>query len=85
MVLITTADIHERFDSLRRSASFQRKGEQIAGIFASYKIASSTNRRFSEPRCEQTEANLKNLAHGFSSERTHLAIIKGISPENDGF
>jgi len=31
------------------------------------------------------EANLKNLAHGFSSEQTHLALVGRISPENDEF
>ena len=59
--------------------------EQTAGIVASYKIAFPIDRRFSEPRCEQTETNLKNLAHGLSSEWTHLAILGGILPENDGF
>jgi len=31
------------------------------------------------------EANLKNMAHGFSSEQTHLAKLRRISPKNDGF
>ena len=31
------------------------------------------------------EADPRNLPHGFSSERTHLALLGGISPENDGF
>ena len=47
MGLITTADIHERFEGLRRLASFQKKGEQTAGIVASYKIAFLIDRRFS--------------------------------------
>ena len=72
MGLITTVDIHERFEGLRRLASFQRKKEQIAGIVASNKIAFSINRRFFEPHCEQMEENLKNLPHGFFSEQIHL-------------
>ena len=31
------------------------------------------------------EADLRNPAHGFSSEQTHLALLERISPENDGF
>jgi len=31
------------------------------------------------------EADLKNLAHGFSSEQTHLVKIERISPESEGF
>ena len=85
MGLITTVDIHERFEGLRQLASFQRKKEQTAGIVASYKIAFSTDRRFSEPHCEQMEADLKNPPHGFSSDRTHLALLGWIFPENDGF
>ena len=85
MSLITTADIHERFEGLRRLASLQRKNEQTAGIVASYKIAFSIDRRFSEPRCEQMEENLKNLPHGFFSKRIHLVYLRWIFPENDGF
>ena len=47
--------------------------------------AFSTNRHFSGPHCEQLEVDLKNLPHGFCSERTHLALVRGISPESDGF
>ena len=85
MGLITTTDIHEIFEGLTRLASFQRKKEQTAGIVASYKIAFSIERRFSEPRCEQMEEDLKNMPHGFFSERIHLVYLGGISPENDGF
>ena len=85
MGLITTTDIHERFEGLRRLASFQRKKEQTAEIVASYKIAFSIDRRFSEPRCEQMEEDLKNMAHGFFSERTHLDVIRRILPKSDGF
>ena len=59
--------------------------EQTAGIVASYKIAFPIDRRFSESHCEQTETNLKIMAHGFSSERTHLALFRSILLENDGF
>ena len=38
----------------------------------SYKIAFPTDRRFFELYCEQMEADLRNLPHGFSSERIHL-------------
>ena len=41
--------------------------------------------RFCEIYCEQMEANLKNLAHGFSSEQTHLVLLMRISPESEGF
>ena len=76
MGLITNADIHERFKGLRRMLHSIEKREQTAGIVASYKIAFLINRRFSEPRCEQMEEDLKNMPHGFSSERTHLALLK---------
>ena len=63
--------------------------EETAGrrilFSASYKIAFPTDRRFSELYCEQMEADLRNPPHGFFSERTHLVLIKGISPEGDGF
>ena len=42
--------------------------------------AFSTDRRFSGPHCEQMETVLKNSPHGFSSERTHLVLLKCISP-----
>ena len=47
--------------------------------------AFSTDRRFSEPHCEQMEADLKNTPDDFSSDQTHLALLTGIFPENDGF
>jgi len=31
------------------------------------------------------EADLRNPPHGFSSEQTHLALLRRIPPENDGF
>ena len=71
----------QRFKVIR----FIPEKEQTAGIVASYQIAFPIDRRFSEPRCDQTETNLKNMAHGFSSERTHLAINERILPENDLF
>ena len=59
--------------------------EQTAGIVDSYKIAFPIDRRFSESRCEHMEVDLRNPPHGFSSERTHLALHRRIPPENDGF
>ena len=47
--------------------------------------AFSTDRRFFEIYCEQMEANLKNMAHGFSSEQNHLVLLRQISPESEGF
>ena len=49
------------------------------------KIAFSTDKRFSEPHCEQLETDIKNPPHGFSPERTHLVLLRKISPESDGF
>ena len=65
--------------------SFSARNKETAGIVACYKIAFSTNRRFSKPRCEQMEADIKNPPHGFSSDWSHLALLGGILPENDGF
>ena len=63
--------------------------EETAGrrilFSASYKIAFPTDRQFSKLYCEQTEVDLRNPPHGFSSERTHLVLIKWISPKNYGF
>ena len=63
--------------------------EETAGrrilFSASYKIVFPTDRRFCELYCEQMEADLRNPPHGFSSKRTHLALIGRISPEKDGF
>ena len=47
--------------------------------------AFSTDRRFFGPHCEQLETDIKNPPHGFSPERTHLLLLKVISPESDGF
>ena len=38
-------------------------------------IAFSTDRHFSGLHCEQMETDLKNLPHGFSPERAHLAVL----------
>ena len=80
--LLRCKSIKRIVHKIRSSTSVFR---ETAGIVASSKIASSTDRRFSEIYCEQMEANLKNMAHGFSLEQTHLALLRGISPENDGF
>ena len=42
--------------------------------------AFSTDRHFSGPHCEQMEIDIKTLPHGFSLERTHLVLIRHISP-----
>ena len=47
--------------------------------------AFSTDRHFSRPHCEQLETDIKNMPHGFSPERIHLALRRQISPECDGF
>ena len=49
------------------------------------KNASSINRRFSKPRFEQMEIDMKNPRHGFFSERTHLVVRTRILPKSDGF
>ena len=48
-------------------------------------IAFSTDMRFSGLHCEQMETDLKNPPHGFSPERAHLAVLRKISPETEGF
>ena len=80
--LLRCKSIKRIVHKIRSSTSVFR---ETAGIVASSKIASSTDRRFCEIYCEQMEANLKNLEHGFSSEQTHLAKLRWISPKNDGF
>ena len=48
-------------------------------------ITFSTDRRFSGLHCEQLETDIENTPHGFFPERTHLALLRWISPESDGF
>ena len=47
--------------------------------------AFSTDRHFSGPHWEQLETDIKNMPHGFSPERIHLALLGNILPECDGF
>ena len=48
-------------------------------------ITFSTDRRFSGLHCEQLETDNENPPHGFFLEWIHLALLKWISPESDGF
>ena len=49
------------------------------------KSRSYTDTRFSGTHCEQLETDIKNPPHGFSPKRTHLAVLRYISPETEGF
>ena len=48
-------------------------------------IVFSTDMHFFGLHCEQMEIDLKNSPHGFSPERAHLAVIRNISQETEGF